>query len=62
MEIFYVLFLCTQTLRTSSEHRQPEKAIKDEEGNEEKDEERHLSTVNFSGGKSQFFNQTWVCQ
>uniref|UniRef100_A0A0E0BDZ6 VAN3-binding protein-like auxin canalisation domain-containing protein n=1 Tax=Oryza glumipatula TaxID=40148 RepID=A0A0E0BDZ6_9ORYZ len=48
-----------QTLRTSSEHRQPEKAIKDEEGNEEKDEERHLSTVNFSGGKSQFFNQTW---
>ncbi|BAT12134.1 Os10g0568100 [Oryza sativa Japonica Group] len=59
MEIFYVLFLCTQTLRTSSEHRQPEKAIKDEEGNEEKDEERHLSTVNFSGGKSQFFNQTW---
>uniref|UniRef100_A0A0E0E9T5 DUF295 domain-containing protein n=1 Tax=Oryza meridionalis TaxID=40149 RepID=A0A0E0E9T5_9ORYZ len=59
MEIFYVLLLCTQTLRTSSEHRQPEKAIKDEEGNEEKDEERHLSMVHFSGGKNQFFNQTW---
>uniref|UniRef100_J3N518 VAN3-binding protein-like auxin canalisation domain-containing protein n=1 Tax=Oryza brachyantha TaxID=4533 RepID=J3N518_ORYBR len=52
-----------QTLRTSSENLQPEKASKDEEENEEKDEGQdegtHLSTVHVSGGKNQSFNQTW---
>ncbi|KAF0930146.1 hypothetical protein E2562_030312, partial [Oryza meyeriana var. granulata] len=50
------------TLRTSSENHQPEKASNEEE-NEEKDEpqgeRRDLSTVHFSGGKSQFYKQTW---
>ncbi|KAL5224004.1 hypothetical protein ABZP36_010643 [Zizania latifolia] len=51
------------SLGTSSEDHQPEKASKDEEEIEEKDEgegeERHLSTVRFGEVKSQFFNQTW---
>ncbi|KAG8092623.1 hypothetical protein GUJ93_ZPchr0012g19742 [Zizania palustris] len=57
------------SLGTSSEDHQPEKASKDEEEIVEKDEEeieekdegeeRHLSTVRFGEVKSQFFNQTW---